>query len=120
MTIEPGRQVRPFADFLLDHRQGRTHTDLSEALVELVEAVQETGKKGSLSLTLTVKPEGSRQVLVTDKVAVKAPEGERDASFFFIDDDANLTRDNPTQPHLPLREVGDDQPDAQAEEATGS
>lgn len=102
------RRVRPFADFLLEQRRGLLHHELSEGLNELLEAVLEHGKNGSLTLTVTVKPAGAGDmtVFVTDDVKVKKPEGDRPASLFFVDDDRNLTRENPRQMSFEsLREV---------------
>ena len=101
--------VRPFADFLREQAGGRTHNELSEALHDLVCAVSDTGKGGSLTLTLTIKPlekGNTSALLVTDKVAVKRPALERKASVFFADD-GNLVRNDPNQPTLggPLRDM---------------
>lgn len=105
---EEERRVRPFAEFLQQQARGRTHDELSEALHNLLRAVQETGKGGKVQLTIDVKPLGKgdeRQVIVTDSVAVKMPAPKRAETFFFIDDDGNLTRTDPRQPELPLRDV---------------
>lgn len=72
--------------------------------------MQETGKGGTLTITLAVKPVAKNDagtVTVTDSVRVKAPQVERTASVFFVDKNANLRRDNPAndQLRLPLREV---------------
>lgn len=102
------RQIRPFADFLQEVAAGMTHTDLSDALNDLVIAVAATGKVGSLTYTVKVKPAGRNAgatVLVTDEIRVKAPEGDRPESVFFVDGDGNLSRHNPAQERLPLREI---------------
>jgi hypothetical protein len=87
---------KPFAAFLQEQRRGGLHGELSEALQELVRAVEEHRKGGSLTLTLSVKPNGDGVVVVTDKVAVKLPEGEKGSSIFFVDD-GNLVRNDPRQ-----------------------
>lgn len=102
------RHVRPFADWLAEQRNGHAAAELSEAFNDLVEAVAEFGKGGSLSLVVKVAPASKGDVvsvLVTDTVTLKAPEGERPQSVFFVDSDSNLTRQNPMSPSLPLREV---------------
>lgn len=109
------RQIRPFADWLRDQRNGRTHDDLSDALNELVEAVQEHGKSGTLTFVVKVKPAGRGDhgtVLVSDDVKLKAPVGDRPETVFFADNDHNLVRHNPAQPSLPLREVSRPEPEA--------
>jgi hypothetical protein len=96
-------QTRPFADVLQSLNKGRVHSELSDALQQLVAAVKETGKKGSISLTLTVAPVPKSDGLfdVADNVVLKAPKPARKSSFFYADDEANLVRNNPNQDELP-------------------
>ena len=91
---------RPFAEFLLEQNRGRTHNELSEALVDLVARVEDTGKKGTLTLTVTVEPlKGNESCLqVSDEIKLKLPEHDRGASIFFRGRDGNLQRDDPNQP----------------------
>ncbi|WEH40760.1 hypothetical protein [Streptomyces sp. AM 2-1-1] len=109
-TEETGeRTVRPFAAFLQEQSGGQLHTELSTRLQELIEAVRETGKAGSLSLKIDIKPiagTDGRTLTVTDTVATKVPKTERPKSIFFVTDDNNLSRSDPRQPVLTgLREV---------------
>lgn len=93
---EPGEPPRPFADFLLTHARGDTHSRLSTDLQKLTRAVVDTGKKGTLQLTITVSPlKNTDRLEVTDAVIAKIPELPRRASIFFADADGNLTRDDP-------------------------
>jgi non-homologous end joining protein Ku len=99
MSTDDGEQVRPFAATLQEIGRGSVHDRLSEQLQQLVAAVTETGKKGTLTLQLTVapvKPGNVHNLLVTAKTALKAPEG---------DEAGNLSREDPTQLKLPLRGV---------------
>jgi hypothetical protein len=103
-------QVRPFADFLAQQAGGRTHSELSDQLHKLIGAVHDTGKKGKLQLTIEVKPlsKGDDMTLtVTDAVVVTMPKADRAQSVFFIDDTGNLSRNDPRQATLPLREIED-------------
>lgn len=90
-------------------RQGgrRLHADhVVEGLIEPVHAVCPHGDRWLVAPSDIGTPcwrDG--KVLVTDTVTLKAPEGERPQSVFFVDSDANLTRQNPMSPQLPLREV---------------
>lgn len=101
--------IRPFADFLQAQSGGTLHDELSEKLHELIEAVQETGRGGSISLKVDVKPiagTDSHTLTVTDTVVMKAPKTERPKSIFFVDDTGNLSRSDPRQPVITgLREV---------------
>lgn len=102
-------QVLPFAVFLQQQRRGLLHGELSDALHDLLAAVKDTGKPGSLTLQIKVKPAAkgnAEQVLVSDLVVAKKPAVERPESIFFLDDSGNLSRSDPRQPELPgIREV---------------
>lgn len=89
-----------FAAFLCQHARGRSERELSERLRELVGAVQETGKPGSITYTLTIKPEpkADQAMVVSDAIKVKVPQLERPASIFFADDQHRLVRTDPRQP----------------------
>lgn len=105
---DEGATRKPFAAFIQEQRGGGLHGELSDALHDLVAAVSEHGKKGVLQLQVIVEPMGDgATVRVTDKIKLTAPEGERGAAIYFIDHDGNLSRKNPAQIELPLREVGE-------------
>ena len=66
---------------------------MSEALRDLVAKVIDTGKKGSLTLTVSVEPmpnSDGNALVVKDEIKLKLPEFARDASLFFADDDRNV------------------------------
>lgn len=93
------RPLRPFDEWLHDHAQGRTLDVLTEQLAELVSAVQDTGKAGTLSLKIKVAPNpGDEQmVIVTDEVKLLAPLSQRPASLFYVDENCGLRRTDPRQ-----------------------
>jgi hypothetical protein len=96
-------EQRPFGAFLHELAKGRTHEELSRALRELTSAVQDTRKPGSLTLRIDIKPhKNDAAVTVSDKVTVKIPAFERLDSIFFVDDDANLVRNDPHQQSFDL------------------
>lgn len=98
-TTDDERFVRPFADFLRDQAKGKTHEELSEALHDLVARVRDTGKKGSVVLTVKVGPlKGDLDVLVvSDEIRLNLPEHDRQASLFYPDETGNLSRTDPNQ-----------------------
>lgn len=108
------RTQRAFALFMQDIRDGRTHSELTAALDELLAAVRNTGKAGSISLEIKVKPasRGSEvdKVVITDKVTSKIPKPERGDDFFWVTDDNTLSRNHPRQHALDLRQAGTGQP----------
>ncbi len=100
--------IRPFADWLRDQSRGSTHDELSEGLYDLVARVTETGKKGTLTLIVTVEPmkEDVSVLLVGDEIRLKLPEFPRKPSLYYQDRQGNLSRQNPDQPEITgLREV---------------
>jgi hypothetical protein len=113
---QPSEEVatKPFAAWLQEQRQGGLHGEVSDALADLVAAVMEHDKAGSLTLTVKVKPAGDNAVFVTDEVKSKPPEGERPAALFFTDPRGNLSRRDPRQPELPLRQVAGGKADRKA------
>lgn len=97
---------RPFMDFLREHRNGATHDDLSDKLQELVAAVIEEGKAGTLTLTVKVKPLGKSDGLeVSAETKLAAPKPTPGVSIFFPTPENNLVRQDPRQQSLELREI---------------
>lgn len=102
MTDTETPTPQPFAAFLRMHGRGRSHDELSEALHTLVGRVRDTGKKGTLTFTVSVEPQkkDDRVVIVSDKIALRLPEHDRPAAIWFVGRDGNLQRDDPDQPEL--------------------
>ncbi len=102
-------QIRPAADVLRELSKGKTHDELSEAIWDLLQRVRDTGKAGSVSLTIKMKPlkEDSSVVVVEDDINLKLPDYPRLPSMFYADRQGNLSRTNPLQDELPstLRDV---------------
>lgn len=73
--------VRPFADFIREHGHGRTHDELSEGMRDLIQKVKDTGRKGSVTLKITVEPmkKDDRMVVVSDSLKLRLPEHDRPA-----------------------------------------
>lgn len=92
-------------DVLADMSGGRTMVEFEDRFRELIEAVENTGKTGSLTLTLKVKPDGDRQVLITDEIKAKVPQLQRGMSIFFTTRDHMVTREDPCQMTLPFKDV---------------
>ena len=113
--------IRPFADWLQEQSSGKTHDELSEALWDLVQGVQDTGKKGTLTLTVIVEPMPKTEghvLVINDEIKLRLPEFPRDASVAYVDKFGNLVRNNPAQPELSgLRDVSATAEPAQLREA---
>lgn len=100
---------KAFAVFLPELRDGRTHAELTSLLGELLNKVKNTGKAGSITLQISVGPAGKGQdvdkVVITDKITAKMPMPERGSDFYWLTDDADLSRNHPRQSTLDLRDV---------------
>lgn len=100
MNAPPDDGPRDFGSFLLEQARGKTHDELSQALHDLTAKVIETGKKGSLILTLSVgllDKDPVSGLIITDQIKVKLPEHDRPASVFYPDRHGNLSRRDPNQ-----------------------
>lgn len=105
---DPDAVVRPFADWLREQSGGSTHEELGDGLHDLIARVRDTGKAGSITLTVKVKPlkENDRMFVVSDEIKLNLPEHDRKASMFYTDAEGNLVRNDPDQMEFEsLREV---------------
>lgn len=98
-----------------------TDRELAESLRALVRAVEATGKKGSLTLRLDVKPaeQAEGAVIVNDHIALKAPQHDRKGAVAFIGRGHELAKRDPNSlplfddehlrdvPAAPVRDIND-------------
>lgn len=100
---------KAFALLLQELRDGKTHTELSIGMDELIAAVAVTGKAGSITLKIDVKPatKGSEvdKVMIIDKITSTLPKPERGTDFYWLTSDNELSRNHPKQTSLDLREA---------------
>lgn len=94
-------EIRPFNQILAELGEGSTVIELSQAMWDLLQRVQDTGKAGSVTLTINVALNGVGRVEVKDEVKTKLPEYARPTTSFFIDRFGNASRRNPDQPEIP-------------------
>lgn len=94
---QDGRKITPFVEWLGAYKKGETDSELTHQLRELIESVQETGKPGTMTLTLKVTRKGERQVTVIEDIKVKTPQHDRTETIYFVDAATNLVRDDPRQ-----------------------
>lgn len=102
--------MRPFADVLRDLSRGQTYDDLTTSLAEVVAASLETGKTGSLTLKLTVKPNGDASVLITDDIKTTVPTMKRPDTLFMATSSGALLRDDPDRANRPAIVAGPTMP----------
>ncbi len=103
MTEQPSTTPNnAFLDALSELRGGDVLADLHQALQQLVGDVRSLAKPGTLSLTLKVAlAKGSTTTLILlDKIDLKTPEPDKEATFLYADDNNRLSRRDPRQPQL--------------------
>jgi hypothetical protein len=83
---------------------------VSEVFSQVIQAVENTGKAGKLTITVDVSKTTGGMVALVAKVTDKTPEPKPDADVRWVTEDGQLTRDNPKQQKLALRVAGDDRP----------
>ena len=90
---------------LCELRGGAAVRELGEAYSQVIEGVKKTGKKGVISLELTIKPDGKGEVTtveVIDDVKKKVPSKDRKPTTYFVTEENTLSRSDPTQEEFPV------------------
>lgn len=85
-------------------RQAKLLSEASRLLSDLSIAAIETGKKATLTLTMTLEPSGN-SINVATKLASKKPYSEEPMCIFYVDENGELTRNDPRQKEFELKEV---------------
>lgn len=106
--------MKPFTLILAELNDGSTAAGLTADIAELLAAVQRSGRSGSLTLKIKVAPTTKSQATGSvDKVNLTAerklelPKPEAPTDFYWLTDDAQLTRNHPRQQSLELRDVSE-------------
>lgn len=98
-TLESKR--KPFTEFLATVDVGELNKEATDALQDLTHACTETGKAGSMTITIKMKPIGrTGQVELDTAVALKAPAPVKGKTIMFVTPDNNLQREHPKQTSL--------------------
>ncbi|WP_028451880.1 hypothetical protein [Chitinilyticum aquatile] len=99
--------VRPFLDTIRDVRRGEILNDCEDELLKVIKAVEETGKAGTFTLQLTIKPANKAGGVMTvqDKVTSKLPQLPAGETLMFVTPEFNLQAQDPRQKELNLKAV---------------
>ncbi|NHR08386.1 hypothetical protein HA052_24650 [Chromobacterium haemolyticum] len=99
--------IRPITDTLRSLGHGTFIDDASDALNKLVTAVDETGRAGKLTLTLSIKKatRGSGAMVVQDEIKLSLPKPDSRETMLFATPEGNLVTEDPRQQTLELRTV---------------
>ena len=105
--------VQSMMDTLLNLREGAAICEASEKLTALIDAVRNTGKVGSITIQLIVKPASKGKITVIaieDKITEKLPEYDKELSIFYASDENLLTKSDPRQMPLEGLRVVEEKP----------
>lgn len=96
---------RTITDVLGDLGQGHFLGEAGDALQQLVNAVSETGRGGSLTLTLKLKKSarGACAITVQDDIKLTLPKQDARETMMFATPEGNLLTEDPRQSKLPLQ-----------------
>lgn len=94
-----------FASLLAGIKRGEVLSDLDDALKETTLAVLETGKAGTITFKLKIKPGGKSNAdtpmcTIENEIAVKKPRKSVGAALFYGDEEGNLFRNDPHQSEM--------------------
>ncbi|HYE29954.1 MAG TPA: hypothetical protein VEH27_00870 [Methylomirabilota bacterium] len=92
-----------FIKTLAELRKGAVLNQLSETLAEVNRAVMEHRKGGEVIIKLKLTPSGEEMINVKASISTKLPVAESKDTAFFVDDDGNLSRNNPNQSEFNLK-----------------
>ncbi len=99
--------MRLITDILRDIRKGAAIEEGTNALADVVRAVDETGKEGSVTIVLKVKPpkHGGPEKTLVAEISCKKPCADIAPAIFFSNQEGDLVRFDPRQEEMPLGEA---------------
>nr|WP_294864379.1 hypothetical protein [uncultured Pseudogulbenkiania sp.] len=99
--------MRTATDQLRDIRAGEMVEELTEEMAKVVNAVLTTGKKGSVTLKISVDPasKGDAVVTITDDIKSTIPREKKAGTLMFALPSGTLQRQDPRQTELNLAAV---------------
>ncbi|WP_163833344.1 hypothetical protein [Spartinivicinus ruber] len=98
----------PFSQTVAYINRGSLDSELTETLSELVQAVRDTCKAGSITLQLKVQMLSANNedtVKITPNIKSSIPQHEQPQAIFWSTADGDLLRNDPKQSELDLKTV---------------
>lgn len=89
-----------FLDALLPLQRGTLLERAEGEILGLVNSVDALQKTGTITLKVTIKPEGQGQLSISGEVVTKLPTPVVRPAAFFITPDGNLSSNDPQQAHM--------------------
>lgn len=105
--------VRPIIDTLRHIEGGVFLDDASDRLAELVKAVDSTGKPGSLTMKIDIRPATKGAKAVRGQTTIKKPAEPPMEVLMFDTPEGNLLTEDPAQSKLDLKPVRIDEKPAE-------
>ncbi|HII3714788.1 TPA: hypothetical protein ACY37O_002497 [Pasteurella multocida] len=99
-----------FSTTLSQLNRGELNDELTEVLANVIKAVRDTRKQGSVTLNLKISMLNTRtenQIKITPMVSSKIPELDREESIVFSTADGDVLFDDPNQIKMDLKTVGE-------------
>jgi hypothetical protein len=92
------------AGWLLQHRSGLLHSQLTEALARVLLACHDTGKPGEIQLRIRIRPnpDCAGQMVISDQIVARPPEQATSLAYLFDADALRLQGEEPGQLSIPL------------------
>lgn len=99
MAVEAPSKFRTMEQLLPMIQEGNLQSKVNALLIDLIKEVQSTGKKGTLTLQITVAavPKTESALEIDGKVTVKLPEWDRESLILFGLQDGSLSAHHPKQ-----------------------
>ncbi len=97
-----------FSTTLSQLNRGELNDELTEVLANVIKAVRDTRKQGSVTLNLKISMLNTRtenQIKITPMVSSKIPELDREESIVFSTADGDVLFDDPNQIKMDLKTV---------------
>ncbi|QPB42184.1 hypothetical protein [Rodentibacter haemolyticus] len=104
-----------FSQTLSQLNRGELDDELTEAVSNVIKAVRETRKQGSVTLSLKIGMLNTRtenQIKITPQVTCKVPELDREESIVFSTADGDVLFDDPNQMKIDLKVVDGEKKEA--------
>ena len=100
--VAPADRITPFDEFIRQHFQGTANDELTLALTDVVAAVAEYRKAGSVTLTIGIKPIGDagRNCEIACKVKPDPPTPAPTPSIYYFGNGGTVHREDPYQQSL--------------------
>lgn len=108
MSENAESKCTPFSQQIAYINKGTLDAELTETLAMIIQAVRETRKKGSVTLTLNCEMLNSRTedtIKVTPDVKFSRPKLELADTIMFSTADGDLLRDDPDQVQMDLQVI---------------